>query len=496
MTNSAIPKVIDADRGAALLRAIRPFAAMYSGSAAIALVLVLALPVVYLLNTGAPLGAAIQLFIQVVWPFLLMLATLWIPKRMIGLICIVLGGFFTIRCFVAFVVALTVVIGTFLPEPLITRLDFRFPAMSGALFAAGTGIGFVLGIALVLMGVRLTFASTGTLKLAFLPMPPIYRPDRLLLYLLGVDPRQYLGRGLPRSYAAAMIGLRIFSGIGIALLIEPFLRYNDTIGDSESINCAATGKLGDPRSVYCYVQDAFPALGIADSIVASYTAMIGGGLVLAILASALSIFADRLSVMDVAKRRAKDQRESVLFLRSFSDDRVRLKRAKFWQMFSFRRRSADLDEMFESVFGGYAPVVALGRGQKTFGASRLQVGDTAWQSVVLEEIERAKLIVLVLAETPGVRWEIDAVHSRGAVEKTAFIVPPDMSIVALTALLKDHPRTHDLMLFEKAGKRAACLFFVEGEPVVFVSATRNADVYDGLSNYLAKFALKPRWLTD
>jgi hypothetical protein len=293
-----------------------------------------------------------------------------------------------------------------------------------------------------------------------------------------------------------MVVLRILSGIGIAVLVEPFLSYNETIGNSPDINCAATGKLGDPRSVFCYVQDAFPALGIADSIVAYYTALVAGGFALAMIASALSVFADRLSVTNVTKRRILDKREPVLFLRSFADDRVRLKRAKFWQVFSFRRRSVDLDEMLESVFGGYAPVVALGREQKTFGASRLQASDIAWQSVVLEEIERAKLIVLVLADTPGVRWEIDAVHDRNAVEKTAFIVPPDMSIVAVTSLLKDHPRTHDLMLFEKNGKRTTCLFFVEEQPVVFISAKRNADVYDGLSNYLAKFALKTRWLSD
>lgn len=128
----------------------------------------------------------------------------------------------------------------------------------------------------------------------------------------------------------------------------------------------------------------------------------------------------------------RDARAPILFLRSFQDDQVRLTdpsrvvrvlRAVFTLGFGVRR----LDHILVEGFSRYGPSLALGSpGEKDlpFGAARVYVTHDTWKAKVAEVAARARSVVLVADQTPGVEWEIKTFMRGDLREKTLFICAP------------------------------------------------------------------------
>jgi hypothetical protein len=74
------------------------------------------------------------------------------------------------------------------------------------------------------------------------------------------------------------------------------------------------------------------------------------------------------------------------------------------------------------------PVVAVAdpsQPEAPVGAARWRLNDDEWQRFVEMQIARARFIVVGLAETSGLWWEIEALkRSPGALAKTIFVSPP------------------------------------------------------------------------
>lgn len=120
----------------------------------------------------------------------------------------------------------------------------------------------------------------------------------------------------------------------------------------------------------------------------------------------------------------------VLYLRSFVDDRLRVR--------SKRRTRAGLErwlpwptERFEDVllrgFERMGPVISIARpgtGQTELGAARdLVIGDQ-WLTAVEAEMDSARFITVVLGRGAGLRTELAALCRDGRLDRVCIVVPP------------------------------------------------------------------------
>jgi hypothetical protein len=120
----------------------------------------------------------------------------------------------------------------------------------------------------------------------------------------------------------------------------------------------------------------------------------------------------------------------VLYLRSFADDRLRVR--------SERRSRDGLErwvpwpsERFEDVllrgFERVGPVIAIGRPgteQSELGAARdLVIGD-AWLPAVEHEMDAARFITVVLGPGEGLHLELAALAARQRLDRVCIVVPP------------------------------------------------------------------------
>ena len=74
--------------------------------------------------------------------------------------------------------------------------------------------------------------------------------------------------------------------------------------------------------------------------------------------------------------------------------------------------------------------MAIGKpGEKLppLGAARMYTTDDQWQQKVLEFLDKAQLIVVILSFTPSVAWEIEQVTADRLLPKTVFIIPPALT---------------------------------------------------------------------
>ena len=123
-----------------------------------------------------------------------------------------------------------------------------------------------------------------------------------------------------------------------------------------------------------------------------------------------------------------DPRPPILYLRSFVDDETAVVDDggfKLWGRFLSLLGVPNPEQEMAIVLKQAGPVVAIGRpGEKLpqLGAARLYVSNDRWQAEVLDLMSRARLVVIRIGATPGVRWEIDQALDR---------VPRDRIVLSL-----------------------------------------------------------------
>jgi hypothetical protein len=123
----------------------------------------------------------------------------------------------------------------------------------------------------------------------------------------------------------------------------------------------------------------------------------------------------------------RDDRKPILLLRSFSDDQVELDRHRreVWGPSESQR----FEEVIKEHLAPYGPLIAVGKpgSLPEFGATRAYLGEASWQAQVIEWMDQALLIVVILGRTPWLRWEIEQILSRGHLNKAVFLLPPGTS---------------------------------------------------------------------
>jgi hypothetical protein len=109
---------------------------------------------------------------------------------------------------------------------------------------------------------------------------------------------------------------------------------------------------------------------------------------------------------------AADQRPPVVYLRSYASERK----------VSLSERA--LAKLLENV----GPLLAIGRPDETvpsLGAARLYVPADEWKQTITMLLERARLVVIVAGETPGLVWEMQECRRIVPPAKLIVVVPND-----------------------------------------------------------------------
>lgn len=158
-------------------------------------------------------------------------------------------------------------------------------------------------------------------------------------------------------------------------------------------------------------------------------AVVLGGALLAFGVFALRS-ARRATVLSAPEARASEQ-PMVLYLRSFGDDRLRM-RARGSARHALIERLAPgrrdfVEEVIADKLWRYGPVVAVsqpGDTQPPIGAAREQLSDDQWRSAVEQRMSEAALIVVMVGRTTGLAWEVETLVRLGLWQRVLWVFPP------------------------------------------------------------------------
>jgi hypothetical protein len=165
----------------------------------------------------------------------------------------------------------------------------------------------------------------------------------------------------------------------------------------------------------------------------------------------------RIAMNKYHKRVLKDPRSPIFYLRTFSDEFTRLPRTRqslLENLLYFRLRLPTLEGAIleNAIFVG--PVVTLGvPGQliRPAGAAREYHDEDAWRHRVNELVGKSKAIIVTLANTDSMEWEIEQIFSQRKEASTLFVVSPRQvdspsSVGQLEMLLEAASRHNSIVL--------------------------------------------------
>jgi hypothetical protein len=138
--------------------------------------------------------------------------------------------------------------------------------------------------------------------------------------------------------------------------------------------------------------------------------------------------ARRRALLPANELRKKNPRPIVLYLRSFLDDKIKMRaRAANGRSWIERVVKVTFEEVVVDHLWRYGPVVAIGKpGDELppLGAARDYVPDESWQQKVEQMMAQASIIVLVVGRTEGLNWELGKLIELGLIRKLVLLLPP------------------------------------------------------------------------
>src|SRR5262249_17133132 len=124
----------------------------------------------------------------------------------------------------------------------------------------------------------------------------------------------------------------------------------------------------------------------------------------------------------------RNRRPSILFLRSFHADNQFPVRTGSWLTTMLGKAKVPLEAALTEQLLDFGPVIAIGRPGEPLpplGASRFYAprDGEEWKRHVTEFARDSQLVVVMLGETEGLRWEYDLLAGANWLSKTVFVVP-------------------------------------------------------------------------
>lgn len=196
----------------------------------------------------------------------------------------------------------------------------------------------------------------------------------------------------------------------------------------------------------------------------------------------------RLAMPSVANALAHDERRSVLLLRSFKDDNLRMAVTHSSLMSTLERLNgvrSTFERVVVWVLWQIGPVVAIGRPGTSLaplGAAREYHADDNWQSAVTNHMREASWVVFVVGDTQAWGWEVQEAAHLGLLDKCLFLVPPVRSEQSASRLahLESSLRVQILAHLDSTAGSLLVVVPTNGTPSLIV-----ADVADDCSYRVA-----------
>jgi hypothetical protein len=187
-------------------------------------------------------------------------------------------------------------------------------------------------------------------------------------------------------------------------------------------------------------------------------------------------YSRRLELHDSVDRR-QDSRASILFLRPFRLDAFPIIASRWYHTFLFlellKRRT--LEQVIADMFKQSGPLIALGRpGEKVapLGAQRQYVEE--WRHYVLDTARAAELILIVVADSPGMMWELENIPEVTQLDRVILLLPAlvDFRDESWRRPELDPGISAKLQLDEDAWSKACALIYDRGGQAVKVISNK------------------------
>jgi len=141
----------------------------------------------------------------------------------------------------------------------------------------------------------------------------------------------------------------------------------------------------------------------------------------------------QISKLSIDKALKKDNRDHILYLRSFLYDNLKVYNVFSSKLFDIEDNYKSLmgslfEEEIVSKFSKLGPVISIGsiedKYKDNLGAYRVKTDNSIWQKTVIEKAKSAKYVVILVNSTPSLLWEINELPKTIDSKKFIFLIPP------------------------------------------------------------------------
>ena len=199
----------------------------------------------------------------------------------------------------------------------------------------------------------------------------------------------------------------------------------------------------------------------------------------------ISRLGERILAPDVEATRKIDHRAPVFLIRSFKDDRARVRvRLGIERLIAIFLRTVPFELLLVEALGGYGPVVTIGQPTESLrriGAAREYLDGGTWRDRVREYMAEAAALVIIVGDTSNFAWECERAIELGMQGRMLFVFPPladaelkarweRLSAIVVPARGVVFPQPHD-------GHILTACFPLAGKPIFCAAKLQAADTY-------------------
>jgi hypothetical protein len=168
---------------------------------------------------------------------------------------------------------------------------------------------------------------------------------------------------------------------------------------------------------------------------------LGGGLmapaIILVVAGMYAMFTRARRVLQPSAdlARQNDPRPPILFLRSFQDDKIKLKE-RVRVVGAPTNQPIRMEEALAVRLRDFGPFLAVGEpgeGLPQLGAARAYLSDDQWQAAVLNWIKESRLIAMLCGPTRWIHWEMQNIIQFNRLDRVLLLLPPGRKPDSATA---------------------------------------------------------------
>ncbi len=210
------------------------------------------------------------------------------------------------------------------------------------------------------------------------------------------------------------------------------IRMVDGFRSAVEANATPRSAAGMSKRTHAAIYNVLGVLIVVIGLPLIFALHLGGALigpaVILVVGAMYAMFTRARRVLQQSAEAAQlgDSRPPILFLRSFQDDRYKLKE---------RVRVAGvpinqplrMEEALAVRFRDFGPFLAVGEpgeGLPQLGAARAYLSDDQWQAAVLNWIRQSRLIAMLCGPTQWIHWEMQNIIRFQRLDRVLLLLPP------------------------------------------------------------------------